>query len=386
MAANNQPIDIYNPNETQEYREWVDSLLDRLYYNPTIGFIGRDKLYEKLEVMADTDPQQFGDLRLLKRADVMSYLRRQSSWQLHYNRKMKKDVQIISSTESNELWIIDLIDFSKTLGTPANRRVRYLFMIQDVYSRYLFVIPLKNKRPGTVWDAIEPLIRQHRPSFIRSDRGVEFNKVEAKSKDFGYKYIRGNAYSPHEQGTVERANLVIKRMIYTYMTQKGHRSYIDVLPQLVENYNGSYQKGIRRAPSDVYLDGEKPKIKRESVEDKRFPDLRAGDFCRISTLLDLKRKKNKFFSRFNPYWSTEIFEVIGRSRNNRYTLRGKKPLYQRQHLLFVPIDSTDTDTIEYEYIDIENPPEPLRDEESVARTRGRRTPRLPRNLTEDYVE
>ena len=44
----------------------------------------------------------------------------------------------------DEIWLIDLADFSD-YKTSNNKGFRYIFVIIDNFSKYLFAIPLKNK-------------------------------------------------------------------------------------------------------------------------------------------------------------------------------------------------------------------------------------------------
>lgn len=59
-----------------------------------------------------------------------------------------------------------------------NDGVRFLLFILDVFSRYLWVKPLKDKRGQTILNALRPIITQLKVKKIRSDHGSEFvNKV-----------------------------------------------------------------------------------------------------------------------------------------------------------------------------------------------------------------
>ena len=49
----------------------------------------------------------------------------------------------------NEIWFIDLTDFSD-YKTSNNKGFRYIFIIIDNFSKYLWAIPLKNKYSQTI--------------------------------------------------------------------------------------------------------------------------------------------------------------------------------------------------------------------------------------------
>ena len=56
----------------------------------------------------------------------------------------------------DDIWSIDLADFSD-YKTSNNKRYRYSFIIFDIFSKYLWAIPLKNKSSQTVTNELSVL-------------------------------------------------------------------------------------------------------------------------------------------------------------------------------------------------------------------------------------
>ena len=75
----------------------------------------------------------------------------------------------------DEIWSIDLADFSDS-KTSNNKGFRYIFIIIDNFSKYLWAIPLKNKYSQTITDEFSNIltISKRKPVKIESDRGSEF--------------------------------------------------------------------------------------------------------------------------------------------------------------------------------------------------------------------
>ena len=75
----------------------------------------------------------------------------------------------------NEIWSIDIADMIdyKTLN---NKSYRYIFIIKDKYSKYLWGIPLKNKYTQTITNEFSNTLTKskRKPLKIESDRGAEF--------------------------------------------------------------------------------------------------------------------------------------------------------------------------------------------------------------------
>ena len=75
----------------------------------------------------------------------------------------------------DEVWSIDLADFLD-YKTSIIRGLRYIIIIIDNFSKYLWAIPLKNKHSQTITNEFSNILtttkRKHLK--IESDRGTEF--------------------------------------------------------------------------------------------------------------------------------------------------------------------------------------------------------------------
>ena len=70
-------------------------------------------------------------------------------------------------------WQIDLIDISNI--KVQNKYFTFLLTCIDVFSKYAWVVPLKNKQSSTVRDAFIKIFENHKPpKYIYSDWGNEF--------------------------------------------------------------------------------------------------------------------------------------------------------------------------------------------------------------------
>ena len=75
----------------------------------------------------------------------------------------------------DEIWSIDLADMIE-YKISNNKGFRYIFIIIDNYSKYLWAIPLKNKYSQTITNEFSNTITtsKRKPLKIESDRGAEF--------------------------------------------------------------------------------------------------------------------------------------------------------------------------------------------------------------------
>ena len=79
----------------------------------------------------------------------------------------------------DEIWSIDLADFSD-YKTSNNKNYRYIFIVIDNFSKYLWGIPLKNKYSQTITNEFSNILSKskRKPLRIESDRGTElYNSI-----------------------------------------------------------------------------------------------------------------------------------------------------------------------------------------------------------------
>ena len=181
-----------------------------------------------------------------------------------------------------------------------NKGIKYLLCAIDLYSKYAFVIPLKDKKGISIVIAFDKIIKQfkRKPNKIWVDQGGEFYYVFKK-------WLSDNniiMYSTFNEGksvVAERFIRTLKNKLYKHMTATGKNVYYDVLDDIVNEYNNTKHNTIKMKPIDVG-DNKRAYIDEHNEKDSRF---KIGDRVRISKF------KNIFAKGYTPNWSTEIFIV-----------------------------------------------------------------------------
>ena len=76
---------------------------------------------------------------------------------------------------------VDLADMQ--LISKYNKRIRYLLCVIDLFSRYAWVIPLKNKKEESIVEGFEKILddSNRKPNKIWVDHGSEFYNNKVKS-------------------------------------------------------------------------------------------------------------------------------------------------------------------------------------------------------------
>ena len=117
-----------------------------------------------------------------------------------------------------------------------NKENKYLPRAIDLFSKYVWVIPIKDKKGTSIVDAFQKIISEERkPNKIWVDQGSEFNNNSVK--DF-LKINDVEIYSTYKEGkslVAERFLRTLKSKIFENMTGISKNLYFDVLMILLIN-------------------------------------------------------------------------------------------------------------------------------------------------------
>ena len=219
--------------------------------------------------------------------------------ELHKPIIRKFEKRKVHAAFKDNIWGADLADMQ--LLSKYNKGIRFLLCVIDIFSKYTWVVPLKDKKGVSIVAAFQSIYKQsnRKPNKIWVDKGSEFYNASFK------KWLRDNdivMYSTNNEGksvVAERFIRTLKSKIYKYMTSISKNVYIDKLDDIVNEYNDTYHTTIKMKPIDVNTDKE--------TNDKD-PKFKGGDRVRIS------KYKNIFAKGYTPNWSEEVF-VIKKIKN-----------------------------------------------------------------------
>jgi len=110
-----------------------------------------------------------------------------------------------------------------------NNHFKYIILIVDVLSRFVWVMAVKNKRGPTMASAFKTIYDQakHRsPVLLLSDKGTEIqnSNVRATMKGFGTTLVHVNNKDT-KASMAERAIRTIKTLLYRYMQRHSTKVY-----------------------------------------------------------------------------------------------------------------------------------------------------------------
>ena len=127
-----------------------------------------------------------------------------------------------------------------------NKGVKFLLLVIDIFSKYGWVIPLKDKKGETVAKALKTIFRERKPEKLWTDKGKEFYNKDVMGLIELY-----STENEEKSSIVERWIRTIKEKMWKYFTDNNTYNYMNVLPDLVEDYNNTVHSSIKMTPIDA---------------------------------------------------------------------------------------------------------------------------------------
>lgn len=224
-----------------------DNLLKSLYYNPESGLSGFNKLYKQAKAID----------RSITMKDVKQWLEKQETNQILSKRKIKHEYPITANWPFEKIQI-DLMDMSNN-SPKHNGNYHFVFIVIDVFSRYVFCIPIKSKSEKECLESFyQVLIDIDKlgftlPSIVSSDNESSFQSSSFKELCGHYNIIQQFAEPLRKDSTgiVERFIGKLRRLIVKYQTAYQTADWKNVLPLLVKNYNNSVHRTLKTSPDEA---------------------------------------------------------------------------------------------------------------------------------------
>ena len=211
----------------------------------------------------------------------------------------------------DNIWGADFADMQ--LISTFNKRICFLLCVINIFSKYVWVIPSKNKKGTTITNVFQNILDESncKPNKIWVDKSSKFYNRSMKS------FLQNNnveMYSTNNEEIsvfLERFIRTLKNKIYKYMTSISKNVYIEKLDDIVNKYHrhnkyNIYHKTIKMKLADVnpsmYIDF-------DMENNKEGTKLKVRDNVRISKYKNILAKEFQVLN-----WSEEI-SVIKKVKN-----------------------------------------------------------------------
>ena len=127
----------------------------------------------------------------------------------------------------DEIWTADLIDMQAF--SNDNNGIKYLLTVIDIFSKFVWIVPLNRKTLREGANAFSRILKEHRPSKTWVDRDREFYNKDVQNLVELY-----STENEEKSYVIERFNRTIKQKMFKYLSANNTRKYVGVLDLLIE--------------------------------------------------------------------------------------------------------------------------------------------------------
>lgn len=210
----------------------------------------------------------------------------------------------------------DLIDVSRL--SASNKGVRFLLLLIDIFTKRMWVCPLRNKSAKVVEKALRVWLESLdvSPKQLGSDRGLEYNNnlVQTLLRRHGVEWLPLGGTM--KAAVAERANKSLQVLIYKYLSSKETVKYINQLQSLVETYNNRSHRSLD-GMTPMEADRVENESKVQGIHHARYEKIarhrrdrlpyKVGEIVRIKTLSNKVSSSNRAYA---EQFKGEYFRIV----------------------------------------------------------------------------
>ena len=236
---------------------------------------------------------------------------------MHKPVKRKFQRRRVIAYDIDDVWSSDLVEMQE--WSKENKGFRYMLNVVDVFSKYAWSVPMKDKTGITTVNAFKQIIEisKRKPQHIWVDKGKEFYNRHMDEWLNQNNIIRYSTFGEHKSAVVERFNRTLKEKMWKRFTAENTRNWIKMLDKLMATYNNTVHSTIKMTPVEASKRKNEDKVRcihYQAIKmDANKSKFNVGNKVRIS------RTKALFEKGYLPNWSEEIFEVIEVKHTSPYT-------------------------------------------------------------------
>jgi hypothetical protein len=282
--------------------ETADEFLESVYYDPLHpgSYSGIIKLWQAVRV---DNPHK------LTFNQVRNWLQKQESYSRHIRVRERFPRQKIIMHKVDQQWDADIMDMYKF--SYQNKRYKYLAIFIDIFSRYLWVEPMKTKTPVEMVMVLKRVFAQGRkPEFMHTDKGGEYIGAPVQIYLDMKRVHHFVAFNVNHANYAERVIRTLKGKIYRYMMRHQTKVYIDELDNFVDSYLDTVHRGTGMRPIDITKANEQtvyekiylPQVRSEEKTPLEF-NFNVGDKVHVAAT------RTKFTKGYVPTFKKEIFKI-----------------------------------------------------------------------------
>ena len=206
-----------------------------------------------------------------------------------------------------ELFQADLIEYPKYKYN--NKHFVYCLVMIDCFTKFVWIKPMKTKTGEETAQAFDSIFKEfdEHPINLMTDSGLEFfnSKVSQVLSSYNITHYKPRTKTLWKASMAERVIQTIKRKVEKYFHLNKTKSWINVIDQIVKNYNNTPHRSHGLKPIDVVEEN------RDDVYKRLYPNRNISVICKLSIGDRVRkiREKTLFEKGYTQNWSDEIYEI-----------------------------------------------------------------------------
>ena len=195
----------------------------------------------------------------------------------------------------DKIWAADFVVMQAF--SRFNRGVKYLLTVIDVFSKYGWMLPLKDKTGVSVAKTLKEIFKQGKPEKLWTDKGKEFYNKHVNALGV----VFHSTENEEKSSDAERWNRAMKEKMFKYFMANNTNKYIDILPDFVDKYSNTWHSSTNMTPFEASKIINTITVYRNLYQE--YPDLTRrpmGAKFKIGDKVKILKKKKFFEKRFTP--------------------------------------------------------------------------------------
>ena len=206
-----------------------------------------------------------------------------------------------------QIFMGDLIEYQSNDYKHVNGGNKFILVLIDVFTKKAYARPVRRKNKFDMAIAMESIIADldHLPNTLITDEGLEFYNKNVEEVLDKYAIHHYSIKSKMKASVVERFIRTLKSRLEKYFVKNKTKRWLDVLPQLISNYNNTPHRSIGMSPNQVTDDNA------DKVFKKMFPDihLEAKPRLQVGNIVRKLKQKSIFDKGYKQTWSDELYRI-----------------------------------------------------------------------------
>ena len=285
----------------------VEDYLQSIYYDLSKpgSYSGVNKLWKSVKMSKGAPPH-------ITKKQVKDWLENQEVYKIHKAPRQHFKTEKIIVGQVDEQWDGDLVVF--TQYKRHNKGYAYIALFVDLFSRYVWLEPLKTKGKQEMVSILEKVFSGGRkPSVLRTDQGIEWKNAPVSEYLAKQKVKHFIAYNAYHASYAERCIRTLKSKLFKYFTKNHTYNWITVLDDMTDSINATVHSSTGMAPKDITVENEQEIYERLylpiELEREKTPieySFSVGDKVRLS------HARGAFDKAYRETFTQEIFVIASR--------------------------------------------------------------------------